>query len=185
MDADAEGTDVTSAEVADAEVPGGLVLGPRLTGTAAPVDVTGVLLAACGGLSYAVHASIGGRLIGRGHPSGAVTGALFGAAALLVLSLAPFVDVTWLGTVRGAAVAGCLALFTVHLAYRLFGHGLRRTSASAATVLTPAEPAVAAVLGVTVLGERLPCLSWCGPAVLGAGLVLLALPVRGAAARDR
>lgn len=160
-----------------------LVLGPRLTVTATPVDVTGVLLAACAGLSYAVYASIGGRLIGHGHPSGSVMGALFGAAALLVLPLAPFADLTWLGTARGAAVAGYLALFTVCLAYRLFGHGLRRTSASAATALTLAEPAVAAVLGVTVLGERLPYLSWCGLAVLGAGLVLLALPVKRTAAR--
>ncbi|WP_311736766.1 hypothetical protein [Streptomyces sp. TLI_185] len=53
-----------------------------------------------------------------------------------------------------------------------------------ATSLTPAEPAVAAVLGVTVLGERLPGASWCGLAVLGVGLVLLAVPV-GAGSRGR
>ncbi|MFM9632194.1 MULTISPECIES: DMT family transporter [Streptomyces] len=162
-----------------------LVLGPRLTGTGTPVDLTGVLLAAVAGLSYAVYASIGGRLIAHGHESGAVMGALFGAAGLLVLPLAPFVDLTWLGSVRGAAVAGYLALFTVHLSYRLFGHGLRRTSASAATSLTLAEPAVAAVLGVTVLGERLPYVSWCGLAVLGLGLVLLAAPVKGATGGGR
>ncbi|MET9502479.1 EamA family transporter [Streptomyces sp. NPDC006622] len=173
-------TGATSAAVLGCTL---LVLGPRLTGAATPVDLTGVLLAAIAGLSYAVYASIGARLIIHGHESGAVMGALFGAAGLLVLPLAPFVDVTWLGTVRGAAVAGYLALFTVYLAYRLFGHGLRRTSASAATSLTLAEPAVAAVLGVTVLGERLPYVSWCGLAVLGLGLVLLAVPVKVPAKR--
>jgi len=32
---------------------------------------------------------------------------------------------------------------------------------------------VAAVLGVAVLGERLPAVSWCGLAVLAVGVVLL------------
>ena len=61
---------------------------------------------------------------------------------------------------------------------RLFGYGLRPTPASAATSLTLAEPAVAAILGVGVLGERLPTASWCGLAVLALGLVLLAVQVR-------
>ncbi|MFF5183025.1 DMT family transporter [Streptomyces sp. NPDC000345] len=155
-----------------------LVLGPELTGSATPMDLTGVVLAACGGLSYAVYSLIGGRLILREHPSDAVMGVLFGAAGLLVLPLFLFVDMRWLATADGAAVTVYLALFTVCLAYRLFGHGLRRTPASVATSLTLAEPAVAAVLGVTVLGERLPAASWCGLAVLALGLVLLTVPGR-------
>nr|WP_206327008.1 EamA family transporter [Streptomyces sp. S3(2020)] len=150
-----------------------LVLGPELTGTATPMDLTGVALATGGGLSYAVYSLIGGRLITHGHPSDAVMGVLFGTAGLLVLPLLGYVDTHWLTTSRGAAVTAYLALFTVCLAYRLFGHGLRHTSASMATTLTLAEPAVAAVLGVTLLGEHLTTASWCGLAVLGTGLVLL------------
>ncbi|WP_228973821.1 DMT family transporter [Streptomyces sp. DH12] len=153
-----------------------LVLGPSLTAGATPVDPTGVALAACAGLSYAVYALVAAGLISRGRPSGAVMGVLFGAAGLLVSPLVLAVDVRWLATARGAAVAGYLALFTVYLTYRLYGHGLRRTPASVATTLTLPEPAVAAVLGVTVLGERLPALSWCGLAALAAGLVLLTVP---------
>ncbi|MEU2283820.1 EamA family transporter [Streptomyces sp. NPDC013178] len=163
-----------------------LVLGPELSGHATPMDLTGVVLAAGAGLSYAVYSLIGGRLITDGHRSDAVMGVLFGAAGLLVLPLFLFVDMHWLATSRGAAVAVYLALFTVCLAYRLFGHGLRHTSASTATTLTLAEPAVAAVLGVTVLGERLPAASWCGLAVLAVGLVLLTAPVGvGAGRRGR
>ncbi|WP_371659755.1 DMT family transporter [Streptomyces sp. NBC_00280] len=153
-----------------------LVLGPELTGHATPMDPTGIALAVGAGLSYAVYSLIGGRLITRGHPSDAVMGVLFGAAGLLVLPLVLCVDTHWLATTRGAAVAVYLALFTVQLAYRLFGYGLRRTPASMATSLTLAEPAVAAVLGVTVLGERLPAASWCGLAVLAVGLVMLTAP---------
>ncbi|GHI02131.1 transporter [Streptomyces cellostaticus] len=155
-----------------------LVLGPGLSGHATPMDLTGVMLAACAGLSYAAYSLIGGRLITRGHPSDAVMGVLFGAAGLLVLPFVLFAGTHWLATVRGGAVAVYLALFTVYLAYRLFGYGLRRTPASAATSLTLAEPAVAAVLGVSVLGERLPTASWCGLAVLALGLVLLTVPLR-------
>ncbi|MEU8261715.1 EamA family transporter [Micromonospora sp. NPDC048999] len=154
-----------------------LVLGPALGAGAAPVDMAGVGLAAGAGLSYAAYSLIGGRLITRGHPSDAVMGVLFGAAGVLVLPIVVFVDVRWLASIRGAAVAVYLAVFTVYLAYRFFGYGLRRTPASVATSLTLAEPAVAAVLGVAVLGERLPAASWCGLGLLAVGLVLLTAPL--------
>jgi len=77
---------------------------------------------------------------------------------------------------RGAAVALHLAACTTFLAYRLFGRGLRSTPAQVATTLTLAEPAVATLLAVAVLGERLPALSWCGLGVLAAGLACLTVP---------
>lgn len=153
-----------------------LVLGPQLTGRTAQVDVVGVVLAVLAGLSYAAYSLIGAQLIARGHSSNSVMGALFGAAGLLVLPVLLSAGTHWLTTARGAGVALHLALFTTFLAYRLFGYGLRRTAASVATTLTLAEPAVAAVLGVAVLGERLPAVSWCGMAVLALGLAVLTAP---------
>ncbi|MFE4457698.1 EamA family transporter [Nocardia tengchongensis] len=84
--------------------------------------------------------------------------------------------IDWLATPRGALVTAHLAVFTCFLAYRLFGYGLRHTGVETATTLTLAEPAVAALLGVTVVGERLPLPSWCGMAVLAVGLAVLTLP---------
>ncbi|MFU8853726.1 DMT family transporter [Micromonospora sp. SL1-18] len=150
-----------------------LVLAPDLADATAAVDLTGVALAALAGLSYAAYSLIGGQLIARGHPSGAVMGAMFGGAALLVLPVLLRGDAQWLVTSRGAAVVGHLAVVTTFLAYRLFGYGLRHTTAQVATTLTLAEPAVAAVLGVAVLDERLPVLSWCGLAVVGVSLAFL------------
>ncbi|MER7583011.1 EamA family transporter [Kitasatospora sp. NPDC097691] len=155
-----------------------LVLGPELAGHGAAVDVLGVLLAALSGLSYAVYSLIGGRLIAAGRPSAGVMGAMFGGAALLVLPVVALGPVGWLLTVRGAGVVLHLAVITTFLAYRLFGHGLRHATAQTATTLTLAEPAVAAVLGVAALGERLPAVSWCGLAVLAGGLAFLAFPAR-------
>jgi DME family drug/metabolite transporter len=140
------------------------------------MDLTGIALAALAGLSYAAYSLIAGKLIARGHPSNSVMGAMFGAAALLVLPVLLSTGTRWLLTIRGTAVALHLAVVTTFLAYRLFGYGLRRTSAQVAMTLTLAEPAVATVLGVAVVGERLPAVSWCGLAVLALGLAFLTVP---------
>ena len=158
---------------------GALVLAPGLTGHGGPADGMGILLAGLAGLSYACYSLIGRALIAAGHPAAPVLGAMFGAAGLAVLPVLLASGPEWLGSWRGAAVALHLAACTTFLAYRLFGHGLRSTPAQVATTLTLAEPAVATLLGVAVLGERLPAVSWCGLGVLAAGLACLAVPARG------
>ena len=153
-----------------------LVLAPALAGGTAPASAIGMALAALAGLSYAGYSLIGGRLIAGGHPANAVMGTMFGGGAVLVLPVLLSGGTHWLITLRGAAVAAHLAVITTFLAYRLFGHGLRHASAQTATTLTLAEPAVATVLGVAALGERLPALSWAGLAVLATGLAILTFP---------
>lgn len=154
-----------------------LVLGPDLTGTPTPVNAQGVLLALVAGFSYALYAIIAQKLIRRGHTSGAVMGTMFAGGGVLVLPVILATGTAWLATVNGALVALHLALFTVFLAYWLFGHGLRHTPAATATTLSLAEPAVAAVLGVTLVGERLPVVSWSGLVVLALGLAVLRVPL--------
>ena len=153
-----------------------LVLGPVVTGGAAPVDAMGMVLAALAGLSYAAYSLIGGKLIARGHSSAAVMGVMFGGGAVLVLPVLLTSSMHWLTLPRGTAVVVHLAVVTTFLAYRLFGYGLRHTTAQTATTLTLAEPAVATLLGVVLLCERLPALSWCGLGVLSIGLAVLTLP---------
>ncbi|MFI9008495.1 EamA family transporter [Actinosynnema sp. NPDC053489] len=147
-----------------------LVLG----GGDAHVDLVGVALALVAGLSYAVYPVVCAHLIGLGHPSRAVVGAVFGGASAVALPVLPLVGVGWVASPSGLAVTAHLAVFTTFAAYLLFARGLRHTGAAAATTLTLAEPAVAAVLGVLVLGERLTPVSWCGMAVLAVALVALA-----------
>ncbi|WP_460772408.1 DMT family transporter [Nocardiopsis nanhaiensis] len=155
---------------------GVLVLGPDLTGTDNAVNPLGVSLALAAGFSYALYAVIAERLIRRGHTSGAVMGTMFAGGGILVLPVVLAAGTAWLATMNGALVALHLALFTVFLAYWLFGLGLRHTPASTATTLSLAEPAVAAMLGVALVGERLPLISWCGLLVLALGLAVLKAP---------
>nr|WP_218908882.1 EamA family transporter [Nocardiopsis sinuspersici] len=155
-----------------------LVLGSESTDGESAVRSAGVLLALLAGLSYSAYALVAERLIRRGHPSGAVMGTMFAGGGIAVLPVVLATGTAWLTTAEGALVALHLAVFTVFLAYRLFGNGLRHTPASVATTLTLAEPAVAALLGVVVVGERLPAVSWAGLAVLALGLAVLRTPAR-------
>jgi len=164
---------------------GALVLAPALTSHGGPADGVGILLAGLAGLSYAIYSLIGRALVAAGHQAAPVLGVMFGAAGLAMLPVLLASGTGWLGSWRGAAVALHLAACTTFLAYRLFGRGLRSTPAQVATALTLAEPAVATLLGVAVLGERLPALSWCGLAVLAAGLACLAVSLNRRPGPDR
>jgi drug/metabolite transporter (DMT)-like permease len=57
--------------------------------------------------------------------------------------------------------------------YSLFGWALATVSASTATTLSLLEPAVAAILAVTVVGERLPVAGWAGLTLIAGCLIVL------------
>lgn len=138
-------------------------------------DVTGgVLLSLLGGLLYAFYVVTAARAIGRGAPSGLVMGVMFAGAGVLALPLLATGGAGWLGEPYGLATALYLGCATTALAYFLYGRGLRRTPVATAATLALAEPAVAAVLGLIVLGERLPAVSWAGMVLLGLALVAVA-----------
>jgi DME family drug/metabolite transporter len=82
-------------------------------------------------------------------------------------------------------VASYMALVPMFLGYLLFGIGLARVSASTATTITIAEPAVATLLAIVVVGERLTGLGWAGLAVIALVLVLLAFAPGNAATAPR
>lgn len=132
-----------------------------------------VALGLLAGAAYAGYAYYAGRLIRHGHSSRAAMGALFGLGAVLLVPLFALTGGELLASDRGLAVVGYLAVIPMCLAYLLFGAGLVRVRASAATVLTLFEPVVAAALGVAVVGERLNPWGWGGVALVVAGLLML------------
>jgi DME family drug/metabolite transporter len=157
-----------------------LVTGGHAGGT----STTGVALALLASFCYAVYATTAAYLIGQGADDRAVVGAIFGGAAVLLLPVLLASPLAWLATGRGLAVAGYLAVLTTTLAYRLYARGLRTTPVTAATTLGLAEPAIAALLGLTLLGEHLSGTGLAGLGVLAASLAILALPGRFAGRQD-
>ncbi|MEU4830691.1 EamA family transporter [Streptosporangium sp. NPDC023615] len=150
-----------------------------LTGGGGQVRADGVLLALLGGLLYAFYAVTAARAIGAGAPSDAVMGLMFGGAGLVMVPVLLWTGTAWLAEPRGLLVALYLGCATTALAYLLYGRGLRTTSVAVAATLALAEPAVAALLGVAVLGERLTPASAAGLLLLGISLVAVARPERG------
>ncbi|GAA4180992.1 hypothetical protein GCM10022252_04680 [Streptosporangium oxazolinicum] len=149
-----------------------------LTGGGGEVRADGVLLALLGGLLYAFYAVTAARAIGAGAPSDAVMGLMFGGAAVVMVPVLLWTGTGWLAEPRGLLTALYLGCATTALAYFLYGRGLRTTPVATAATLALAEPAVAALLGVVVLGERLAPASVAGLVLLGASLVAVSLPGR-------
>jgi DME family drug/metabolite transporter len=141
--------------------------------------VSGVLFALLGGLLYAFYAVMAARAIGQGSESNAVMGVLFGGAALIMLPVLAAGGVGWPAEPRGLIAVLYLGLGTTALSYFLYGRGLRTTPVATAATLALTEPAVAALLGLLVLGERLAPISVAGLVLLALSLVAVAVPERG------
>jgi DME family drug/metabolite transporter len=142
-------------------------------GKAGGVQLGGVGLALLAGLCYASYAVTAARLISAGTSETAVMGVLFGGAAILLGPVLLATSPGWLLSVRGLAVTAYLGLVTTVAAYLLYGRGLRSVPAPVAVTLGLAEPVVAALLGVVVLGERLSFAALAGLLLVGLAIVIL------------
>ncbi|AZC14527.1 EamA family transporter [Microbacterium sp. ABRD28] len=137
-------------------------------------DPAGLLGSLGAAATFAVIANVQRRLLDAGWDPFTVVGGMGASSALVALPALPFVDVSWLGEPAGLAMALWLGLGTISVAYVLFTWGLGGLTAATAATLTLGEPLTAAILGLTVLGERLSVLAVIGLVVLGIGLALLA-----------
>ncbi|WES64774.1 EamA family transporter [Microbacter sp. GSS18] len=137
-------------------------------------DALGLVGSIGAGASFAVFANVQRRLLDAGWDPFTVVGAMGASSGAVALAALPFVDVSWLDSARGWAMALWLGLATIAVAYVLFTWGLSGLTAATAATLTLFEPLTAGLLGVFVLGERLAPLAMAGLLVLGAGLALLA-----------
>jgi drug/metabolite transporter, DME family len=145
-------------------------------GRAAPWQtMAGVGLGLAAGMTYAVYSWAAHRLIGRGVTPRAAMGAVFGLGGLLLLPLLLATGAP-LASWPNAAVGAYLALVPMFTGYLLFGLALAHVRASTATTLSLLEPAVATILAVMVVGERLPAGGWAGLALIAGCLVIIAMP---------
>ncbi|MGY0020912.1 DMT family transporter [Streptomyces sp. YJ-C3] len=140
--------------------------------------VLGVGLGLVAGLTYALYSWAAHRLISRGATSGAAMGAVFGIGGLLLLPVLLITGAPLAESWTNVAVGAYMALVPMFLGYIVFGWGLAHVPASTATTLSLLEPAVAAVLAVLVVGERLPPLGWGGIGLVVGCLAVLTAPPR-------
>ena len=159
----------------------GLVL-LTVDGSGAPgVNAGGLLFSLGAAFSYALYTVAAKRLMHRGATPAEAMASCFGLGAILLAPVLLLSGPAWIASPAGLAVALWLGLGTTTVAYVLFGRGLHALTAGPAATLVLAEPLVATLLGVLVLGERLGAAGWAG-----AGLVAVGLLAQGlASARER
>ncbi|WP_328505295.1 DMT family transporter [Streptomyces sp. NBC_00391] len=138
--------------------------------------VLGVGLGLVAAATYALYSWAAHRLITRRIPSGAAMGAVFGLGGLLLLPVLLATGAPLVASWSNAAVGTYMAIIPMFAGYVLFGWGLAHVPASTATTLSLLEPAVAAVLAVLVVGERLPATGWTGIALVITCLAVLTTP---------
>ncbi len=149
-------------------------LGFLTVGSAGQADPLGVVAALGAGASYAAYTVIGARLSRGGlHPSAVLAGSFSIGAVLLI----PFAIAggLWFLTPAGITMVLWLGLIATTLAYLLFGVGLAVLQPGHIATLNLAEPVVATILGVAVLGERLPVAGWIGCVLIIIALALLGI----------
>ncbi|XXM73078.1 EamA family transporter [Lysinibacillus sphaericus] len=148
-----------------------------LNNGSASADPLGILLAIGAGLTFAVYTMVSRELV-ENHSALSVVAVVF---TLSAVCLSPFLfiyDMSWMASLRGAAVSLQLGIMATGAAYLLFAKGLLQVSSSTAVTLALAEPMTAALLGVFIVGEHLSLLSWLGILLLLLGIGALVLSTR-------
>ncbi len=164
-----------------------LLLGPGVgPGGLDPVGLGFAALAALGWAAYIVC----GMRLGRAMPAGRATALGMLTAACLVVpagvgAMGPLLRPPPLHALSLAAAAFGVAMLSSALPYTLELTAMRRMSARGFGILMSLDPAVAALLGVVVLGERLAPGRWGGILCIvaaSAGSVVFGEPAALAAA---
>lgn len=139
------------------------------------IDVAGLAFSVAAAFGYAFYTVAAKHLMNaRAHPPEVMASA-FTLGGIVLLPVLAISGIGWLASVRGFGVALWLGLATTTVAYFLFGHGLRVLPAGPTATLVLAEPLVATMLGVGLLGERLGPGGWLGAALVALGLALQGL----------
>lgn len=133
----------------------------------------GIALGLVAGASYATYSWVLHRLMARSLPRQVALGSVFGAGGLMLMPVLAMTGAPLLETREAFLVAAYMALVPMFLGYLLFGYGLTHIPASTATTITLTEPAVATVLAVFIVGERLTATGWAGLGIIAVVLVLL------------
>ena len=134
-------------------VGGGVLMTLSGGSAAAAVDALGVALCLLAGLSYAVYTLACQRLL-RAAPPAAVTLYAFGTAAALALPAAWWQSGAPALQAADAAAVLYVGVAATGVAYLLYSHALRHIATAPAVTLALAEPVVAFLLAVAVVGER-------------------------------
>ncbi len=160
-----------------------LIVGTSPTGYR--LTPTGIVIGLASAVGFAAF-SLTGKVGARRFQS-TWTGLFYGFVfATLVLAGLAWGSRSPVVAFDGRLALGLLALAVpTLLGYGLFSAALRYLPASVATLIASLEPALTAVMAVTLLGERLGSIQWAGSALIVAGVLLVQRSSTGTPAKER
>lgn len=133
---------------------------------------TGVALSLIAGLAVATYTVSAKQVLNRGiHPT-MLMASTFVFGGLFLIPLYVQEPLGWLLQPRGYLLAIYLGIFTMVAANWLHVRGLSALGPAPVTTLMLAEPLIATILGVVVLGENLDAVAVAGLALVLVGLLL-------------
>jgi DME family drug/metabolite transporter len=147
-------------------------------------SAVGLLLALGAGLCSAAYNVAAKVQLDRGVTALEVPAGSFALGGALLLPLLLLQPPTWLAEPGGISLALYLGVATMAIANVLHARGIRGLSPGPVTTLMLADPVVATVLGVVVLGETLAPVAIAGVLLVLAGLLLQGLLVARADPRE-
>jgi DME family drug/metabolite transporter len=146
-----------------------------ITGVSEVRDNLGFFAVFISGVMYAIFTVFGVRLTRTHDVTGAeVLGVAFGIGAVLSLPIVLFTS-AWINSALLVGFVLYIGLATTALGYILFGNGLTHLSPGTVSTLTLAEPVLATLMGVFILGEAMNLRGWIGCAVIIGALALLGI----------
>jgi DME family drug/metabolite transporter len=146
-----------------------------ITGVSEVRDNLGFFAVFISGVMYAIFTVFGVRLTRTHDVTGAeVLGAAFGIGAVLSLPIVLYTS-AWVNSALLIGFVLYIGLATTALGYILFGNGLTHLSPGTVSTLTLAEPVLATLMGVFILGEVMNLRGWIGCAVIIGALALLGI----------
>lgn len=135
-------------------------------------SVSGVLLSLTAGLAIAVYTVAAKVLLDRGVHAVVLLASTCAFGGLLLLPIAAMQPLDWLLEPRGAALALYLGVATLALANTLQLRGIRALGPAPVTTLMLAEPVLATLFGIALLGESVVGVAWIGLLLVLASLAL-------------
>ena len=141
------------------------------SGKESQVTMSGVVLALCAGLGYAIFALGSKTILSSDISSELAMARVFAIASIMLAPTLFFVNLNWLSHSDAMVMVLWLGIVTLGLAYWSYATGLEDLEPSQATLITLVEPVVATVLGVVVLSERPASIAWLGVLIVIASLL--------------
>jgi DME family drug/metabolite transporter len=146
--------------------------------------VVGTAFAILAGVALVMFSTLVARLVVDGQSRTTVS-LVFGVTGLLMAPVLLSRSWQWLASPIGSGVVLYLALAATLGAYRLYAHALRTVSVPVTSTLILAEPAVATLLSILILGAHLPPAAWAGLALIFITLLAAAGPTPSWRRRSR